>query len=422
MALKRSYLLVEPEFPIPTKSKNHKDFFPIGLLKLATMLHEQGNEVRIVRGSIPAGDLNAPPDEVWVTSLFTYWSKYVKQVVEYYSKTFPLAKTIVGGIYASLMPQHCKEYTGCDEVFIGVHSDAEKVTPNYDLLPSTPNHIDFQIVHATRGCVRRCAFCGTWKIEPEFIAKESILPEITKKKLVFYDNNLLYHPEIESILNELIELKSQRKISWCEAQSGFDGRILIDKPHLGKMIKKAGFRNPRIAWDWGYDQKKSIRKQLDVLIRAGYPSKEVELFVLYNWEIPFGEMEKKRIQCYRWGVQISDCRYRPLDQTFDEYNPRRRDQTEVDYHIHTSAGWTDELVKQFRSNVRRTNICVRHGFPFHSSEFERKQLDLGHAKKLKQLKTVKEKERYLKENRIRYWFPGRITFPENVQMSLASFG
>ena len=28
-------LLVEPAFPIPPKSKNHKDFLPIGLLKLA---------------------------------------------------------------------------------------------------------------------------------------------------------------------------------------------------------------------------------------------------------------------------------------------------------------------------------------------------------------------------------------------------
>ncbi len=208
---------------------------------------------------------------------------------------------------------------------------------------------------------------------------------------------------------------------WCEAQSGFDGRVLLQKPHLGKMLKEAGFRSPRIAWDWGYEDKKSIRKQLDILVKAGYPSKEIEVFFLYNWDIPFEEMEKKRIQCYRWGVQIADCRFRPLDQTFDEYNPRIRGQTNADYHIHESAGWTDDLVKQFRMNVRRTNICIRHGFPFHSGKFERKQLDLVHAKRLKSLKTFAQKERYLIKNRIEYWFPDRVTYPKNEQTSLDSF-
>jgi hypothetical protein len=413
----KSYLLVEPKFPIPTKSKNHKDFLPIGLLKLATMLDEKGHEVQIVRGNMPIEELEIRPDKVWVTSLFTYWSKYVKESVSYYTKCYPSAKIVVGGIYASLMPEHCKEYTGCDEVFIGVHPEAENVIPNYDLLPE-PNHIDFQIIHATRGCSRRCKFCGTWKIEPEFKAKETILPEIKMRKLVFYDNNLLYHPGVENILQELIELKKQKKLLWCEAQSGFDGRVLLEKPHLGKMIKQAGFRTPRIAWDWGYDQRKSIRKQLNVLNKAGYKSKDLEVFVLYNWEIPFEEMERKRIQCYKWGVQIADCRYRPLDQTFDEYNPRKVGQTEDEYYIHTAAGWSDALVKQYRRNIRRTNICIRHGFPFHSSAFERKQLETKHAKKLKSLRTIREKERYLRENRIKYWFPGRISFPKSRQLLL----
>jgi len=421
MTLNKSYLLVEPEFPIPTKSKNHKDFFPIGLLKLATMLDNQGNKVQIVRGNVSIEKLEISPDEVWVTSLFTYWSKYVKRSVEYYSTLFPPAKTVVGGIYASLMPEHCKEYTKCDSVFVGVHPDAEGIVPNYDLLPSSSNHVDFQVIHATRGCSRRCMFCGTWKIEPKFEAKGSLLPEIIKRKLVFYDNNLLCHPEIESILGELIELRRKRKILWCEAQSGFDGRVLLDKPHLGKMIRQAGFRSPRIAWDWAYDERKSIRKQLDILLRAGYSSKEIEVFFLYDWDIPFDEMEKKRIQCYRWGVQIADCRFRPLDQTLDEYNARIRGQTNAEYHIHRAAGWTDDLVKQYRMNVRRTNICVRHGFPFYSSKFERKQLSSDHAKRLKNLKTVAQKERYLKTNGIEYWFPGRVTYPKNEQTSLDSF-
>ena len=34
----KSVLLVEPNFPIPAKSRNHKNFLPIGLLKIAARL------------------------------------------------------------------------------------------------------------------------------------------------------------------------------------------------------------------------------------------------------------------------------------------------------------------------------------------------------------------------------------------------
>jgi len=49
---------------------------------------------------------------------------------------------------------------------------------------------------------------------------------------------------------KLIQLKDQKKIKWCESQSGFDGRILLNKPYLEKLLKNTGFRYPRIAWDW----------------------------------------------------------------------------------------------------------------------------------------------------------------------------
>ena len=174
-------------------------------------------------------------------------------------------------------------------------------------------------------------------------------------------------------MNELIELRKLGKIEWCEAQSGFDGRILLEKPYLAEMIREAGFRYPRIAWDWEYSQYPQIEKQINLLKDAGYRSYDIYVFMLYNWDIPFEEMEKKRIKCWEWKVQIADCRYRPLDQTFDNYNPRVLGQTNKDYHIH--KGWTDLLVKQFRRNVRRQNICVRQKVLFYSKQLERKKLD-----------------------------------------------
>lgn len=387
-------LLVEPDFPIPTKSKNHHNFLPIGLLKLASYHRGKGNEIKLVRGNLDVKGFR--PDKILVTSIFTYWSEYVRESVQHYRSKFPKARIVVGGIYASLMPDHCKEYTGCDDVFVGVHEGAESLPPAYDLVD-----VNYQIIHSSRGCTRKCRFCGVWKIEEKFEPKKSILQEICRPKLVFYDNNMLANPHIKDILSEIVEYRLNGKRLVCESQSGFDGRKMTGK--IARLLKQARFVNPRIAWDNEYSDRDRISRQVNMLADAGYPRKDIYVFVLYNWNHDFETVEKKRIQCWEWGVQISDCRFRPLDQTFDHYNPRRK-QTSEDYYIHNR--WTDEEVKQFRKNVRRQNICVRHEIPFHSKILERKAIPQEKARRLRN-QSKEEVKRVLSDA----WFPGDFSPP-----------
>ena len=351
-------LLVEPNFPIPPKSKNHRDFLPVGLLKFASFHRERGDEIKLVRGNQNFADFY--PTQIKITSLFTYWSNYVWESVKFYKETYPKAKVVVGGIYASLMPDHCKQ-SGCDEVFAGVDDRVEKFKPAYDLVD-----VDYQIVHTSRGCLRKCKFCGTWKIEPEFISKKSIKDEICSNHVIFYDNNLLANPHIKEILEELKNAKHNGRVVYSESQCGIDGRLLT--PEVAKLLKQARFLNPRIAWDHGYGQKKMIKRQIDMLVEAGYPRKEIYVFMIYNFEQDYYEMLKKLKQCKKWGVQIADCRYRPLTQTFEHYNPRQK-QTNEDYYIHPR--WTDRQIKSLRRKVREQNIMVRHGFTFYSRKLER---------------------------------------------------
>jgi len=367
-------LLVEPEFPIPPTGKNHKNYLPVGLLKLATYHKSKGDIVQLARGNLPREKLDFDPDHIMITSLFTYWRKHVKQSVEHYKNLFPNAKTFVGGIYASLMPEDCKKYTGCDEVYAGVNKEAEKVTPDYSLV--TDSNLGFQIVHSSRGCIRNCGFCGVSQIEPEFYYKKSIKKEVCSNRLVFYDNNILANPCIKDILREIADFRYKGKAVSCESQCGFDGRLLT--PEIATLIKKARFKNVRIAWDGRFSDSKKTKKQIDMLTDAGYKRGDMFVFMIYNWEISFSEMEKKRRKCKEWGVQISDCRYRPMNQTHDDYNPYKR-QTSRDYYIHPN--WTDELVKGFRRNVRKQNICVRMGFENYSAEKEREGVKRRHIRK-----------------------------------------
>ncbi len=408
---RKRILLVEPAFPIPRKSRNHKDFLPVGLMKIGAWRRDLGDDVRLVRG-LPSGKSDPEsfadwiPDEIWVTSLFTYWSAQVVEAVQAYKGLFPRAKTIVGGIYASLMKDDCQSRTGCDEVRIGVVPEAEQYFPDYSLIePLNDGALDYQIVHLSRGCWRHCSFCGTWRIEPKFEHVDSVLSKISDtngniryRKLVFYDNNLLWLPNIEPLLDELRQLRREHKVQWCESQSGFDGRALLAKPQLARLIKEAGFRNVRVAWDWGLADAAIIHDELSLLEQVGYHSKDLYVFMLYNWSTPFEEMEQKRIQCWKWRVQIADCRFRPLDRTYDQYNPRVS-QTADEYYVHTEGGWTDAKVKQFRQNVRRQNIVVRQGYEFYS-------------KYLETHKTVKPGE--VEKSTVKPWFPGRPHPPTSL--------
>ncbi|GAI07114.1 unnamed protein product, partial [marine sediment metagenome] len=115
---------------------------------------------------------------------------------------------------------------------------------------------------------------------------------------------------------------------------------------------------------------RSIKRQIGYLVKAGYKPKDIAVFMLYNYDIPYQDMLRKVNYCGKLGVQVSDCRYRPLDSVGDNYNPQKfkSGQTKVDYHIHMKSGWTDQKIRDFRRRIREHNIWIRYakdkGLPY----------------------------------------------------------
>lgn len=123
--------------------------------------------------------------------------------------------------------------------------------------------------------------------------------------------------------------------------------------------------------------------------------------MVYNWDIPFKEMEAKRLQCWKWGVQIADCRFRPLDQTYDFYDTKK-EQTKKSYFIHSK--WTDQEIKQFRRNVRKHNICIRQRLKFYSRTLENKRVSKKEYRNIIQFSRNEIKKRLPDA-----WFPDKIS-------------
>jgi len=217
-----------------------------------------------------------------------------------------------------------------------------------------------------RGCIRKCDFCGVWKLEPKLSFKtleqlKKELDGVGKNNVIFFDNNFFANPKIKDILKNLAEIRINGKPVTFESQSGFDGRLLEKDPELAILLKKARFNNVRIAWDNSVKDKKSIKKQIDLLKSAEYPLKDISIFMIYNFDVPYEEMIKKLNLCKKWGVQIIDCRYRPLDLDYDNYSPHmRKGQPEGSFYIHKKAGWTDKKIRDFRRKVRQQNMEIRY--------------------------------------------------------------
>lgn len=274
----------------------------------------------------------------------------------------------LGGIYATL---HCKMPDFIEKtkkfkvvVQVGLDNNAENHLPDYSLLNEP---LDYHITHAMRGCIRKCAFCGTWKLEPKLTHRTSIellneLTKVGKNRVVFFDNNFFANPNIKEILIDLASLKINKRPVLFECQSGFDGRLLEEEPELAILLKKARFSNIKIAWDNGFEDRHSIKKQIDILVNAGYSAKEIAIFMIYNFNIPYAKMIQKVECCKSWNVQVIDCRYRPLTSTYDNYKPSafKEGQTKEDYYIHENGGWTDQKIRNFRKKVRHHNMEIRY--------------------------------------------------------------
>jgi hypothetical protein len=64
------------------------------------------------------------PDLIYVTSLYTWAWRPIWHAVRFYKSIFEEAEVWLGGLYASLMPEHAAN-SGADQVHMGVFEEAE---------------------------------------------------------------------------------------------------------------------------------------------------------------------------------------------------------------------------------------------------------------------------------------------------------
>lgn len=171
-------------------------------------------------------------DIICITTLFTfYWEQTIDTIN--YAKNFcvPEGKIFVGGIAATIQPDEIFRET---EIFPhtglldkpGILDEGN--TDIIDELPldySILEEIDYEYPssdayfgYMTRGCPRRCEFCGVPQLEPEYKNYISIKSQIMqtenkfgmRKDLLLMDNNVLASEYFAKIIDEIQECGFQK--------------------------------------------------------------------------------------------------------------------------------------------------------------------------------------------------------------------
>lgn len=297
-------LLVEPFY--------ERSILPIPLMKMSRFHKNVGDDVKYQLGSANfVSDFE--PDQIMITSLFTWDYDVIIQTVGSYLRTFPKAKITLGGICATL---HAKEIrqtfsqyqnfgvvTGLDDLY-------EKELPDYSLLKE---ETDYYVGFTTRGCCNKCAFCMVWRHEPLFIEYENWFAQIIdldiyykKKRILLLDNNFLNSSDkhFDSVIQGLNKV-SRLKVDFNQS---LDCRLFTRE--RGEKIASLNLEYLRFSFDWlKYDGEfqKAVLLARELGIKC-----DIRVDILYGFTDTPADFWYRLSECIRLGCSAIPMRYQNL--------------------------------------------------------------------------------------------------------------
>ena len=318
----KNILLIEPGYS--------NKYPPLGLMKIAAYHGPEGKRDRVTFVKGPRPDILMKTwDRIYVTTLFSFEYAKIAETIDFALDAAhgQSNRVFVGGIAASLMPEKFNaevRWSGVrfirgllidapavslqlDDFAGELYADDRSGTPIEDYVPdySILEQIsyvypvrDAYFAYASRGCIRKCSFCGVPKLEGDLRDTESLSAVVrsieerygAKKDLILMDNNIVASPKFKDVIAEIIDLGftpgatlKRGKYSYkrrVDFNQGVDARILCKDPMYMRELSRIAVRPVRIAFDhWGTREpyEKSIRYAHE------YGLDDLSNYMLYNF-------------------------------------------------------------------------------------------------------------------------------------------
>ncbi len=333
--------------PVKRRANGTGKFFrkpaklPSGVPQIPKQYSRYGICVESIAESIKVAD----PHIVMITTGMTYWYEGVVEAVAAVRTHAPTAKIVLGGIYASLMPEHALNVTGADAVVTGDGEDQlrgvlesfslttpESSIPHWPILIPAAWKGIAGAIRLNTGCPLHCDYCASDQISPNFIqgnAESSFgfLSTLRERfgitHIGFYDDALLMRKE--EVLIPFLERILASEQDWKFYTPNAVHVRLIDK-RIASLLYRSGFQEIRM----GYESASSVFHDehdhkfttddfggaVEALYSAGFTKRQLPVYVLaglpgqHRSEVAHSiEMASKA------GVAVSIAEYSPIPGT-----------------------------------------------------------------------------------------------------------
>src|SRR5437773_3680853 len=403
----RNILLIEPSY--------RNKYPPLGLMKIAQYHgpRGKGDNVRFIKGE-DYSVLDTAWDRVYVTTLFSFEYKRISRSIEFALDVVngSADRVFVGGIAASLMHERFLQeprWRGVrfirglldkspaaslqlDDLASELYSDdrssksIEDQIPDYSILSQIPYRYavhDAYFTYASRGCIRKCSFCGVPKLEGEQRDTESLTGVVKgiealygpKKDLILMDNNVVASARFKEIIAEIRDLgftpgaKLTRgrvpALRRVDFNQGVDARILCKDPFFLRELSTICIHPLRIAFDHI-----GLKRPYEQAIRFAHEFGLTELsnYMLYNFhDSPADLFERMRLNVAlneELGIRIWSF-------------PMRFQPTDLPNRSHVGEKWTRYQLRSLQLILQATHGIVsgepdffKRAFGNTSDEFE----------------------------------------------------
>lgn len=254
------------------------------------------------------------PDAILLTSLINYWYPGLTATAQLLRQHFPMIPVILGGIYASLLPNHAQRtiqpdylITGYGEkqvlqlldALFGIERDYSRIPP-YDDTGCLPWELypalKAAIILTSRGCPYRCTYCAAHYLHPQFHQRQAqdVVEEIVQihqrwglRHFVFYDDALFANRD-RHIVPILQGVLSRNLTVNFHTPNGLFARAIDQR--LADLMFASGFKTVRLSLESvdptiqaASSHKVSSQAFIDAMThleRAGFQRQSIEAYLI----------------------------------------------------------------------------------------------------------------------------------------------
>jgi radical SAM superfamily enzyme YgiQ (UPF0313 family) len=279
-----------------------------------------------------------PFDVALIQTVMTYWYPGVREVIEDMRTYSPQTAIVLGGVYATLCPQHARRL-GADLVIDRDHLDPLwellRLTPQLQEAPFWEAYADLRVgtLKLTDGCPFKCTYCSVPQVYPPFAARplERVLTELAwlrqcgAQHIAFYDDALLFKPE--QILLPFLRQVIQRGLeAHFHTPNALNARFMTRD--MARCMVQAGFRTfflgfESSAYTWqrhtgGKVYAHELEQAVEHLVSAGADIRQITAYlIMAHPQTDQQDIEASMHFAHSLGLRLMLSEFSPIPGTPD---------------------------------------------------------------------------------------------------------